>query len=350
MGIKQVAIAPLLLLCFMLVTCDWFEEPEAIEPETEIISCPGGRVFFPEEITIRWIGYAFGGEVAGYDWSIDQSVWSRLPAEITELSLDSLSPGKHIFRVRTVDSRGFVDGSPDSCCFEVILPGFLTQRVVLAEIFTTTWCRNCPNAEKALRELADYFVDSLVVVAYHGTPDRDGLATQETQSRIDWYWNDTGFPGERDQYPTVIFDGLRVVQGAESVEKAKSEYRYEIEERLRVGSPLRIEISGEISDQGGNVEVKVYATDEVDYTGLKLEIVVVEANVKHQGYYSKEFDFVARDLLDVEDIALSAVGDSVKVERSFLIAGGWVPANINVIAFVQEKQSREIIQAAALGR
>lgn len=50
MGIKQVATVPLLLLCFMLVTCDWFEEPEAIEPAAEIISCQGGRVFSQKKL------------------------------------------------------------------------------------------------------------------------------------------------------------------------------------------------------------------------------------------------------------------------------------------------------------
>ncbi len=340
----------LLLASYLLLTCDWFDEPEAIEPETVITSCPGGQIPSGADVTIRWIGYAFGARISGYDWSLDQSSWERLPAETTEVTLQCLSPGKHRFRVRAVDSRGLFDGSPDSCCFEVVLPGVLTQRSVLVELFTTTWCRNCPNAEKALKELAQDFGDTLVIVAYHGTPERDGLATQETEQRIKWYWDNPGFPGEPDQYPTVVFDGLRVVQGAETVQRAKSEYEYEIQERLKVGSPLRIEIDGEISDLSGNVNVKVYATDKVAYNDLRLEMVVVEANVKYQGYYSKEFDFVARDLLEGENMFLSEVGDSVKVQRSFSIAQGWVPANISVVGFVQDVQSREIIQAAMFKR
>lgn len=350
MMVRQILIATLLVGSLMVVTCDWFEEPEAIEPDTQIISCPGDQVMYGQPITIQWVGYAFGAEVLGYDWSLDESPWERLSPESTMIGLDSLPVGRHCFRVRTVDSRGLVDGRPDSCCFDVVLQGVSSQRAVLVEIFTTTWCRNCPNAEKALKQIVDSMGDSVVVVAYHGTPDRDGLASEETQNRIDWYWHSPSFPGEPDQYPTALFDGLRVVQGAESVDKAKSDYQYEIRERLQIGSPLRIEIEGDLSAEGGHVEVEMHATDRVDRGSLRLEIVVVEMDVKYQGYFSKEFAFVVRDLLDPATISISAVGDSVRVERNFSIAPNWVIDNLQIVAFVQDAETREVIQAARFPR
>jgi thiol-disulfide isomerase/thioredoxin len=51
-----------------------------------------------------------------------------------------------------------------------------TQRIVLAELFTATWCGFCPYATRAINELADQYGSSrLVVLQYHPKDGYDPL-------------------------------------------------------------------------------------------------------------------------------------------------------------------------------
>ena len=73
-----------------------------------------------------------------------------------------------------------------------------TQRVMLAELFTATWCGFCPYATDAINKLAEEYGSSLAVLQYH-PQDPDPFGNEETDARIASY----GIDG----YPTMIFDG-----------------------------------------------------------------------------------------------------------------------------------------------
>ena len=44
---------------------------------------------------------------------------------------------------------------------------YASQRVVVAEEFTATWCTYCPGAARGLFVIHQCGYDSLVVIAYH---------------------------------------------------------------------------------------------------------------------------------------------------------------------------------------
>ena len=81
---------------------------------------------------------------------------------------------------------------------------------------------------------------------------------------------------------------------------------------------------------------------------MVLKFALVEDDVRYNGYFAKIFDAVARDLLDDEPLTLAAIGDSVPVERSFPVAETWTLDNLDVIAFIQDIDTREVIQSARL--
>jgi len=59
------------------------------------------------------------------------------------------------------------------------------------------------------------------------------------------------------------------------------------------------------------------------------------------------FEFVARDILQEKELEISASGESDVVVREFTI-GTWDPQHLDVIAFVQDDTSAEILQSARL--
>ncbi len=347
-GVKAaVAIALVAgLLCF--TECDWFEDvnnPPTIELRT---GCPArGEIVEGDSVTFVWKASDFDGEVVGYEWKYDSEAWVATEAE--SAVIQDVSAGEHTFRVLARDNKGDVSAEPAECSFTTLPKG--VDRVVLVEIFTTNVCRNCKNAEGALGNLlAEIGTDRLTVVAYHDkppdAPNSDGLATDETDARIGWYTADPNyFP---DSWPVAVFDGLRPQLGAENVVAATSLYRFEIASRLDLVSPIRLGLTGEIGQMGGSVVARVEAAGGLSGHPLVLHFVLIEDDVSYNGYFAKVFDFVARDILDDYPLTLAAIGDTARVDRSFSISEMWVAAKMDVIAFVQDTATREVIQAARL--
>jgi hypothetical protein len=333
----------------LFLACDWFESQVEtnLPPYTEFLECISGQTIEQGIApTFVWTGYDADGEVTGYQWSLDGGEWIQTALDRT--TVEDLGIGEHWLTVRAVDDAGEPDPAPPECRFEVSAAGRTVDRSVLVELFTTTWCFYCPEAEEALGRLLDQLgSDRLSIVAYHGTPERDGLSTTETAARIEWYTSDPDYPVDPEGYPTAAFDGLRFVQGASSAEAAEAQYGFEIGSRSSGGSPLSLRIEGAIEGDTGSLSVVVKVEDRVEGR-LALRFAVIEDGVVFPGRRTNLFNFVARDLLVDEPLDLAAVGDSIDVVRDFEIDEGWNAGNLDVVAFVQDLDTREVIQSGRL--
>jgi hypothetical protein len=334
-------------LAIVLATggCDWFEaQPEQnLPPETALTERPPAYgLIRGQDVTFAWGGSDLDGEVAGYEWAYDNvgnPEW--IATAENSVVVEDVALGDHWFQVRAVDDRGEADPVQEQWFFTVGIP-----RVVLAEFLTTNTCQNCPNAEGGLNGLLDEVGPSaLAVVGYHDMPLRDGLATDETAARIDWY-TASGVPA--NQWPIVIFDGLSLVEGAETPEDARVAYAAKAADRQAVGSPVRLTIEGTLGPSEGSVAVGAKVVASLRDSTTVMQIVVVEDQVRYNGYFAPIYDFVARDLLEDEALEIAAIGDSVLVERTFPISGTWTLDNLDVVAFIQDTGTREIIQAVRL--
>ena len=329
--------------------CDWFENPVGsnLPPDTEMLGCVPTGVRVGDDLRLDWTGDDPDGAVEAYEWSYDDQPW--VATEAGSVTIEDVELGRHVFKVRAVDEDGQADPTPAVCTFTVAADPEDVDRLVLIELFTTTWCRNCPNAEAALNALlAQVGSDDLCVLAYHDTPERDGLATDATVARIDWYTANPAFPGQADVWPTAVFDGLRVVEGAGSVDQAVTDYGAEVAYRGGVASPILLGMEGEITETGGYVRVTVEARGTLPDGGLVLRLVVTEDDVSYPGTFMDRFDFVARDLLEDVTLPLGFVGDSTTVERTFGIGDSWVSDALDVVGFVQDQVTMEVIQSVRL--
>jgi hypothetical protein len=288
------------------------------------------------------------GTVVGYEWSFNGAPW--VETEGDSALIESVDVGEHSFIVRAIDDEGDVDPLPPECEFTALALGEVVDRVVLVEMITTRTCGNCPTAEEALSNLLDTWGRAnLSVVAYHdwraGNPASDLLGTEETIARIQWYTLDPAFPGRPGWWPTAIFDGLRVVEGAETVGGAESNYTVEIQMREAVGSPVRLTIEGKFGAGEGSIRAGVKATGRLPVGSLVLRCVVVEDHVLQ---YTSYYDFVARRVLEDRPLAIAEIGDSTSAEWTFPIDESWNLGKVDVVVFVQNDNGREILQSGRL--
>jgi hypothetical protein len=220
------------------------------------------------------------------------------------------------------------------------------ERTVMFELLTTRVCVNCWKAEEALELLKDtYGPLGPNVVAYHDFPGPDPVATDETVARIDWYMSDPKFAPYNEQYPLVIVDGDSIVVGASTVAGAYAEYQQDFLARKAIGSPVTVEVEGSIVARDGDVDIKVKVVDPMPIGPNMLRVVVMEHPVV---VAPDTFKYVTRDILEEEMLLISAVGESVVVNRTFTVDPGWDVGNLDVVAFVQDDSDKEILQSGAL--
>jgi hypothetical protein len=322
--------------------CDWFNSPSAanVPPERVVVDCPSEGIVAGEDLEITWRpGRDPDGQVVEYVWTYacaDSSSSGRTSATSTVIA--SVAAGADTVTVAAVDDDGDV-GDPGVCVFVASEPGGLVGRVVLAEFVSGLGCPNCPNARGGLEiVLGEYGRDSLAVVAYYSQPHP--LGPQEVYDLLEGYF---GTPSP-DGLPIVFIDhaGESLI-GATSPEAAADRYRERIDERRALGSPLTIGVTGGFAS--GEVAVTVRVEDPLTGGPYVVRTMLVEDNIF---LYNENHMFVVRDILEDQPLGISAVGESALIERDFTVDPGWDTEEMDIIAFVQDQTTFEIVQAKRL--
>ncbi|MCD4690494.1 hypothetical protein K8S17_03445, partial [bacterium] len=287
------------------------------------------------DVVMRWTGADTDGDIVNYEWTYDDTLTEVTTADT--LLIEDVTEGDHVFTIAAVDDDGDT-GEVATCTFSV--GPRIVNRNILVEFLTDFACTNCPNGEEALENLMDeYGRDRLCVVAYHSS----ALGTDETVARQIWYQEALEFPNPIG-HPCAIFDGLRLIIGAPSVPEAEAEYEFEIELRQPVGSPLSMELSGDLS-AGVSLTVRVLVHDVLAAGTYVLRTVVMEEDVNFAHHL---FPFVARDVLDDQSFTLTEVGDLTEIVYDVVLDPAWNAANLDAIAFVQNDDTLEVIQSVRL--
>jgi len=214
------------------------------------------------------------------------------------------------------------------------------ERVVLVELFTATWCPNCPNATRPLHRLfEEYGSARLLILEYHPTTQGDPYGTEETKERISWN-------GMGNAPPYVLFNGMGGILGAPR--DMYEEYKEKIEDQLRAKSPLAISLSDSISKDTVWVKAQISAVTMVRNSNLVLHFVLLEDSLHYSAGYDTINRFVVRDMIpDAKGEMISVrEGDTVERSRSFIVQSGWEKKQLSLIVFVQDPQSKEILQAS----
>jgi hypothetical protein len=218
-----------------------------------------------------------------------------------------------------------------------------TNRVVLAEFFTFSRCVYCPYAARALDSVAQGSADSLVIIAWHRREDGDTLSPTYVESRSALYGEAGG--GE----PATAFDGGALIRtSGPSYNHTAFQDAYSV---AKTHDPLvRLAVSATISTSVCSVAAQVVGVDSTPGETLHLFVVFCEDSVHSQliGNAETLFNHVVRGMLPDENGTAMVLtrNDTFNFARTAELAPFWNPARLRVVAFVQDLNTLQVLQAA----
>ncbi len=216
-------------------------------------------------------------------------------------------------------------------------------KAVLGELFTATWCGYCPASDNAFHNLIDnasYFPGRFTAIEWHPTQN-DQYGTSETDAVCNWYGVSA--------YPTAIFDGVSSMVGGSTDANDPaiySAYKQRIDARPAT-SPIKLELSAYIINGAVTyAAVNVTAVDSVSgYNSLKVKAVVVEdLQLIHN---NGNLRWTPRDVLFAQDLSISQ-GDTKSFSGTGSLGGGWDNSRLGVVAYVQNQNTKEVVQSIAV--
>jgi len=221
------------------------------------------------------------------------------------------------------------------------------RRVVLAELFTGSECRPCTAADLAFdRILEEYSRETVVMLVYHvDIPTRDPMSISDNFHRMDYYAGGISYRNA----PQAYFGGDRVQRGQGGPRGRTSNYFNRAQRLIEAsaGEPAGAEIEGRtyLGFEGGEIEIEIEPIVDSD-DELRFHLVLYEDRIQYTGANQvSEHRYVVRDFVtDVEGRELEPspegwrIVENVSREQALL-------GNSGLVAFVQERGSRRVLQA-----
>jgi hypothetical protein len=206
---------------------------------------------------------------------------------------------------------------------------------VVLEIGTGTWCQYCPGAANGADDLIENGKQVAVVENHNG----DSYANVFSNARNSYY-NITG-------YPTSKFDGILTYVGGGSASQSNyNNYLPLYNQRIAINSSFTIQING--ANTGNDYNVIVTITKVATYTGPNpiLHFVLTQSNIAQNWQGMTELNFVTRLMVpDQSGTTINFTSGVVQViNLTFTKNAVWPIADCEIIAFLQNNSSKEILQ------
>ncbi|MBP7310502.1 MAG: T9SS type A sorting domain-containing protein [Candidatus Cloacimonetes bacterium] len=208
---------------------------------------------------------------------------------------------------------------------------------VLLEIGTGAWCTYCPGAAMA----ADDFEAGNYNVAIIENHNGDPYATDTSDGRNSYY----GISG----FPTGIFDGVLRYVGGNHTTSVFPAYLPLYQERNTVKTPVTIQLFGNSDTRNYNLQAKIDKLANLPYQNLVLHLALTESHIQYAWQGQTELNFVNRIMVpDMNGTPLSlhtAPLGITTVPLSFAFDPTWNPGTSELVAFIQNLDTKEVLQA-----
>jgi thiol-disulfide isomerase/thioredoxin len=221
------------------------------------------------------------------------------------------------------------------------------KNTVLIEKGTATWCGWCPYSVTSIDELSITFPNTIYLFEYHGSDSYQN----NTVSRLDYY--------NIDGFPTSVFNGQDVVAGV-----ASPAFPGDWQPTYNLFLPI---VDARRNDKTG-LDLRLYYVEDsptiqaeavITYNGeiynrdLRLFFGLSESFIDESwpssGYVLDELNYVARELFPNTNGQVLYDGEEapeqgmeVKSTVNFSVPSGVVKDNCQLIAFVQDIETKEI--------
>jgi PKD repeat protein len=206
---------------------------------------------------------------------------------------------------------------------------------VLLEIATGTWCPYCPGAAMGADDLVENGCE-VAVIEYHN----GDIFTNAASDARNAYYNVTG-------YPTAHFDGVLEYVGGSNTQSMYPQYLPLYQQRIAISSSYTIEIYGE---SVGNEYTIILVLEKVatsSASNIKARFALTESHIVHSWQGQSELNYVERLMApDANGTPVDFSGNSeITLVLNFTKDPNWVSANCELVAFLQDDNTKECLQA-----
>lgn len=210
----------------------------------------------------------------------------------------------------------------------------VARNKVVVEVGTGTWCQFCPYAAVGVDALIENGHQVAVIENHNGDP----YTTTASNAR-NTYYGITSFP-------TALFDGLNPSAGVSTSVPMYNYYLPKVNARLGVASHFTLSATGGEVDNNYSINVLVNKVEADANTNVLLHAVVTESHIHQVWQGQTHLEFVERLMLPSQagtPIDL-ATGGETTIPLSFTINPAWVVNNCELVLFLQNNTTKEILQ------
>lgn len=286
-------------------------------------------------VSLTWEAPASGTPLTYYVFKNNELV--GISPELTfEEEIDY--PGTYTYTVKAM----YLDSglSPESNPIDATIAGGTDRNFVLVEIATGTGCPYCPGAAMGADDLIANG-HKAAIVEYHNYNDDDPYKNQVSTDRTSYY----GITA----YPTAVFDGGNVSEGGNATTSLYAGYAPKVEERITLSSFFELGIDV-VATSETDFDVTVNATNIYEYTGTNttIHLALTESNIEYAWQNQSHLDFVCRDMYPNAGGTETTfvLNEEVSVNHSINVP--YTLENCELVAFIQDMDSKEILQTTKI--
>jgi len=223
----------------------------------------------------------------------------------------------------------------------VIATAIIAQQVprdkVIVEIGTGTWCQYCPGAAMGADDLVANGKE-VAIIENHGPMGSDPYATTASTARNTYY----GITG----YPTAWFDGGSSVVGGSYNQSMYPNYLPKYNQRIAIPSSFTLAMNGFNDGLDYTVVVTAEKVDAYSGTNLVLQFALTESEIAYNWQGQNHLNFVNRLMSpDANGTPLNFSDKETEiVTLNFTIDASWVTEHCELVTFIQDNTTKEILQ------
>lgn len=235
-----------------------------------------------------------------------------------------------------------------------------TVRRAFVEKYTGVRCVNCPNADVVLHDLGEKYGDQLIVAAVH-VPNNFGRplhGEQDLRTEKGSTWFNTFFSPSQN-LPCALLNRNKADETSLDIIDPQARFDDKIDAILAQSPLVSIALACEKDGNNYNAQVDIQfeqtVTDPLTLTLLVVEdkILTTQESKTDSGVIeieNYEQNHVLRDVVTdawgIDVVADGQQGTKRMIVLPLSLTESQVPANCHVIAFVSNKATREILNAA----
>ena len=205
------------------------------------------------------------------------------------------------------------------------------RQKVIVEVGTGTWCPSCPAVVDILHDFIDQGLE-IAIVEYHNNDNYTNPASILRENYYDFPW-----------FPTTYYDANHIGYDDWATQSVHLQY---YQDRMNTPSSFTATIGAEVVDDVLSGVITLNKVAEYNGANLVLHIVVTESDIPEVWQGETELDHVERAMFpDGNGTAIDfSASDQLEIDFSFDVDPTWVIDNCEITYFIQDNDTKEILQ------